>query len=94
MGIYISAGYDFCKEGEAGEFIQEGRMELGGELRWHPGFEKDIPFNVAIIQLEEGPIVITNVVNVPNDSIKVGMSVKVVLEPATEQVTLIKFTPA
>jgi uncharacterized OB-fold protein len=94
MGIYISAGYGFCEEGEAGEFIQEGRIELGGELRWHPGFEKDIPYNVAMIQLEEGPIVITNIVNVPNDSIKVGMSVKVVFEPATEQAALFKFTPA
>jgi uncharacterized protein len=61
---------------------------------WHPGFEKDIPYNVAMIQLEEGPIVITNIVNVPNDSIKVGMPVNVVFEPATEQVTLFKFTPA
>jgi hypothetical protein len=51
MGIYISAGYGFCEEGEAGEFIQKGRIELGGELRWHPGFEKDIPYNVAMIQL-------------------------------------------
>jgi uncharacterized OB-fold protein len=46
-----------------------------------------------MIQLEEGPIVITNIVNVQNDSIKVGMPVKVVFEPATEQVTLFKFTP-
>jgi len=61
---------------------------------WHRGFEKDIPYNVAMIQLEEGPIVITNIVNVSNDSIKVGMPVKVVFEPATEQVTLFKFTPA
>jgi uncharacterized OB-fold protein len=61
---------------------------------WHRGFEKEIPYNVAMIQLEEGPIVITNIVNVQNDSIKVGMSVKVVFEPATEQVTLFKFTPA
>jgi uncharacterized protein len=61
---------------------------------WHRGFEKDIPYNVAMIQLEEGPLVISNIVNVKNDSIKVGMPVKVVFEPATEQVTLFKFTPA
>jgi len=47
-----------------------------------------------MIRLEEGPTVITNIVNVPNDSTKVEMSVKVVFEPATEQVTLFKFTPA
>ena len=61
---------------------------------WHRGFEKDIPYNVAMIQLEGGPIVISNIVDVQNDSIKVGMPVNVVFEPATEQVTLFKFTPA
>jgi len=61
---------------------------------WHRGFEKDIPYNVAMVQLEEGPIVISNIVNVKNDSIEVGMPVKVVFEPATEQVTLFKFIPA
>jgi uncharacterized protein len=61
---------------------------------WHKGFENDIPYNVAMIQLEEGPIVITNIINVQNDSITVGMPVRVVFEHATEQVTLFKFTPA
>ena len=61
---------------------------------WHRGFEKEIPYNVAMIQLEEGPIVITNVVDVKNEAIKVGMPVKVVFEPATDEVTLFKFKPA
>jgi uncharacterized OB-fold protein len=58
---------------------------------WHRGFEKEIPYNVAMIQLEEGPIVITNIVDVKNEAIKVGMPVKVVFEPATDEVTLFKF---
>ena len=61
---------------------------------WHRGFEKEIPYNVAMIQLEEGPIVITNIVDVKNETIKVGMPVKVVLELATDEVTLFKFKPA
>jgi uncharacterized OB-fold protein len=61
---------------------------------WHRGFEKEIPYNVAMIQLDEGPIVITNVVDVKNEAIKVGMPVKVVFEPATDEVTLFKFKPA
>ena len=61
---------------------------------WHRGFEKEIPYNVAMIQLEEGPIVITNIVDVKNEAIKVGMPVKVVFEPATDEVTLFKFKPA
>lgn len=61
---------------------------------WHRGFEKEIPYNVAMIQLEEGPIVITNIVDAKNAAIKVGMPVKVVFEPATDEVTLFKFKPA
>lgn len=61
---------------------------------WHRGFEKEIPYNVAMIQLEEGPIVITNVIDVKNEAIKVGMPVKVVFEHATDEVTLFKFKPA
>jgi len=47
-----------------------------------------------MIQLEEGPIVITNIVDVKNETIKVGMPVKVVFEHATDEVTLFKFKPA
>jgi uncharacterized protein len=61
---------------------------------WHRGFEKEIPYNVAMIQLEEGPIVISNIVDVKNEAIKVGMPVEVVFEPATDEVTLFKFKPA
>ena len=61
---------------------------------WHRGFDKEIPYNVAMIQLEEGQIVITNIVDVENEAIKVGMPVKVVFEPATDEVTLFKFKPA
>jgi uncharacterized OB-fold protein len=61
---------------------------------WHRGFEKEIPYNVAMIQLEEGPIVISNIVDVKNEAIKVGMPVKVVFEFATDEVTLFKFKPA
>lgn len=61
---------------------------------WHRGFEKEIPYNVAMIQLEEGPIVITDIVGIKNDAIKVGMPVRVVFETATSEVTLFKFEPA
>jgi uncharacterized protein len=47
-----------------------------------------------MIQLEEGPIVISNIVDVKNEAIKVGMPVQVVFEPATDEVTVLKFKPA
>jgi hypothetical protein len=61
---------------------------------WHRGFEKESPYNVAMIELEEGPIVITNLVGVGNEDIKIGMPVEVTFEPVSEEVTLFKFKPA
>ncbi len=62
----------------------------------HPGFEGDVPFITAIVELEEGPRMATNIVGVTPDpaKLKLGMPLRVVFEKATEQVTLPKFTPA
>ncbi len=30
--LFTLEGFGFCKEGESGEFIQDGRIEIGGEL--------------------------------------------------------------
>jgi len=40
----------------------------------------DPPYNVAIVELEEGPRMHTNIVQCPNEEIKVGMPLEVVFE--------------
>lgn len=59
--------------------------------RYHPGFET--PYNVTIVELQEGPRLPTNLVDVPAESIKVGMPVQVVFEDHGD-VALPKFRPA
>jgi len=61
--------------------------------RYHPGFANDIPYNVTIVELEEGPRLPTNVVGVSNADIQIGMKVVVDWE-RHEDVTLPKFRPA
>lgn len=58
--------------------------------RYHPGFET--PYNVTIVELAEGPRLPTNLVDVPTESIKVGMPVEVVFEDHGD-VALPKFKP-
>lgn len=58
---------------------------------YHPGFAQDVPYNVAMIQLEEGPRMISNVIGVPNDQVKVGDKVEVAFDKATEEVTIPRF---
>lgn len=56
-------------------------------------FADDIPYNVALVQLEEGPRLVTNIVGVENDAIEMGMPVEVTFDDVTEEVTLVKFRP-
>ena len=59
--------------------------------RYHPGFADELPYNVAIVELKEGPRIFTNIVECSNDDLKVGMKVEVVFEDVTEEITLPKF---
>jgi len=58
---------------------------------YNKAFEKDIPYNVAMVQLEEGPRMYSNIVGVDNDAVKVGDQVEVVFEPVTPEVTIPRF---
>ena len=55
------------------------------------GFESELPYNVVLIELDEGLKVYSNVVNMTNESLRIGMRVRAVFETATEEVTLVKF---
>jgi uncharacterized OB-fold protein len=61
---------------------------------YHPGFIHDVPYNLAIIELDEGPRINTNLVNVDSSEIKVGMHVRAVFEEQPGGVVLPKFEPA
>lgn len=58
-----------------------------------PAFDKDVPYNVSVIELEEGPLIMSNVIGIANDDIKIGLPVEVLFEDITDHYTLIKFRP-
>ena len=60
---------------------------------FHPAWKDDIPYNVAYVKLDEGPLLMTNVVDCENKDIYIGMPVEVVFEDISEEVTLPKFRP-
>ena len=51
------------------------------------------PYNVAVVELDEGPRLHTNVVDCPNEALHVGMPVEVVFVKVDDEVTLPKFRP-
>ncbi len=60
---------------------------------YHAGFMEDLPYNVAVVELAEGPRLISNVVDCDSGSLRVGMPVEVVFEDVTPEATLPKFRP-
>jgi uncharacterized OB-fold protein len=58
---------------------------------YNKAFADDIPYNVALIQLEEGPRMISNIVGVDNDAVEVGDKVEAAFEKATDEITIPRF---
>jgi uncharacterized OB-fold protein len=61
--------------------------------RYHPAFYDELPYPLAVVELEEGPRLITSVVGVEADHLKAGMAMKAVFEDFGEGVVLPRFTP-
>lgn len=59
----------------------------------HPAFFGDVPYNVAIVELEEGIRLHSNVVGCTNEELRLGMPVEVVFEKVSDEVSLPKFRP-
>ena len=61
---------------------------------YHPAWEGKTPYVVAMIELDEGPIMMSNVVGVEPAEVKVGDPVTVAYEPIDEAVTIPVFRSA
>src|SRR5438093_133096 len=58
------------------------------------GFREELPYVLAMVELEEGPRLVTNLVGCAPDEVRVGMPVEVAFEDGTAEITLPKFRPA
>jgi hypothetical protein len=58
-----------------------------------PGFREELPYVLAIVELAEGPRIMTNVVGCAPDDVRIGTPVEVVFDDVTPEVTLAKFRP-
>ena len=56
-------------------------------------FAEDVPYVVAIIDLQEGVRMMSNIVECPPDKVQCDMDVEVVFDEVTPEVTLPKFRP-
>ena len=72
-----------------------GRAKVLSWVRFHraywDGFRADIPYLVALVGLEEGPMLMTSIINALPDGPNIGASVTVVFEQVDDELTLPKF---
>ena len=59
-----------------------------------PPFKDWVPYVVALVELAEGPRLVTHVVEVDPSGVRVGQPVEVVFDRIDDAVTLPKFRPA
>jgi len=60
---------------------------------FHKAFEKDLPYVTAVIELEEGPRLLSNIIGCKPQKVKCDMPVKVIWEDINEEFSLPKFKP-
>ena len=61
---------------------------------YHPFFKDRLPYNVALVDLAEGPRLLANVLDIPNDRLEIGMELEVVFENVGDRFTIPQFRPA
>jgi len=61
---------------------------------YDPAFAHEVPYNISVVQLDEGVRMTTNVVDCANEELWIGMPLEVTFEQLTEDVAIPKFRPA
>lgn len=56
-----------------------------------PSFAAELPYNVALVQLEEGPFMFSNIIDLATDALQIGMPVTLVYQDVTDEFALPKF---
>jgi uncharacterized OB-fold protein len=57
----------------------------------NPAYAADAPYVLALIALEEGPRMLTNIVGAPAGEVRIGMAVAVTFENCSPDIALPKF---
>lgn len=86
-----------CLAGEQDWVEASGQGTLESWIDMHraywDGFKGSLPYRVCLVRLEEGPVLVSNLVDSTED-LRIGAAVRVVFDAVTEEVTLPKFTLA
>jgi uncharacterized OB-fold protein len=86
-----------CHSQKGSWLVSEGKGKIYTfvvyHVAYHPGFANDLPYVVAVVELKEGPHLLTNIVNCAVDEVKCEMPVEVTWRDVNEEVCLPLFRP-
>jgi uncharacterized OB-fold protein len=94
----VSAICPRCLSGEASFEAVSGQGAVQTyivfERAYHDTWKDQVPYIVALVELDEGPVFLTNIVGVPPAQVRVGQRVTAVFPCRSESAALPQFTPA
>jgi uncharacterized protein len=86
-----------CLSDQADWTLLSGRGTVLAKVVYHqafsPAFKADVPYNVVLVQLAEGPRMYSNVIGVPLDGFAVGDAVQVEFDEIGPEIYLPRFRP-
>ena len=78
--------------------VVSGRVTLESWVRFHraywDGFSSALPYDVCLVRLQEGPLVLGNFSGGVPENVHMGMPLRAVFEDVTDDVALVRFVPA
>jgi hypothetical protein len=74
---------------------------LGTLLTWGrfhraywPGYKEDLPYDVCVVRLNEGPLVVSNFAGPVPDGLRTGLPLRATFDDVTPEISLVRFTAA
>ena len=88
-----------CLSADVAWFQASGRGTLYTYMINHrpvPGFEQEAPYAIAVVKLDEGPRMMTNIIGIANtpENLVLDMPLEIAYDDVTDDVTLPKWKPA
>ena len=80
------------------EWVQAtGRGKVASYTIIHRAISKayldEVPYVVALVELEEGPTMMSNIIHCEPEEVAIGMEIEVIFEDWSEKISIPKFRP-
>lgn len=87
-----------CLSDDQGWQVVSGKASLVSWGRFHraywAGYKDDLPYDVCVVRLEEGPMIVSNFAGAIPEGLHLGMPLRAVFDDVTDAVSLVRFTRA